>query len=241
MRQVTTKRYIIAGILTLLIFILGVLLGMVIEGKRISYIENLYQKQQVEFSSTQLQYAYLNALAEDEKSGNGEGSDSCQNVFKKFDFNLKQLGEASDKLQSYAANNRISSEEFQLLKRQYTIELLRYWLFSKQVQDICGEDFVRVLYFFSDDKKCPQCADEQAVLTYLKNKFNQKILIFAIDESLTEEQMVKLLKLQYEIDAYPTLIIEDVKYEGFVSADEMLATICPLYEDYGADCFKYKK
>ncbi len=226
-RSFSRRRYIIAITLTVLVFFSGLMLGLVIENRRVSYIENLYQKQQVEFSSTQLQYLYLTSL--NKKEG-------CSGSYRTFDLNLRQLDDSRIKLENYVKDNKINTENFESLKRQYAVEQLKYWLFAQQVKDVCNEEMVRVLYFYSTNKDCPKCADEEAILTYLKNRFDEKLLIFALDSQMAEEPMITILKKQYGVNTYPTIIVENKKLEGFVDKNELLANICPHYISNLTDC-----
>src|SRR3989338_9946246 len=226
-RIFSRRRYVIAVVLTILVFASGLMLGLVIENKRVSYLENLYQKQQIDFSSTQLQYLYLTTLNK---------KDLCGGYYRTFDVNLSQLDDARIKLVNYAINNKINKENFDSLKRQYTIEQLKYWLFAQQIKDTCGEEFARVLYFYSTNEECQRCADQEDVMKYLKKRFNEKLLIFALDSKMTEEPMITTLKREYSVSVYPTLIIENKKLEGFADKDLILANICPQYTSNITDC-----
>jgi len=221
-RELNKKRYFIAALLTLFVFIFGLMLGLVIEGKRLQYIESVNRIEKLDYSSLQLQYAYIDQLSQEK---------NCDAVSKTFERSVKSLIETSERLENYQKNANINKEEFTILKREYILAQLNYWLLAQKTKEICNRDLVTILYFYSVDKECPNCEEQAFVLTYLKNEFKDKLLIFALDSTYTDEPMIEMLKDQYGISRYPSLIIEGNVFEGFVSKDRIIEAICPLYSE----------
>ena len=220
-REFNKKRYFIAALLTLSIFLLGLMLGLVIEGKRVQYINAVNRIEKLDYSSLQLQYAYIDQLSQEK---------NCDAVSKTFENSIKNLITTSERLEEYEKSANINKEDFAILKREYILAQLNYWLLAKRTKKICNRDLVSILYFYSTKKECPQCEEQAFVLTYLKQQFKENLLIFALDSKYVGEPMIEMLKDQYGISKYPTLIIEDTALEGFTSKDEILKIICPLYE-----------
>jgi hypothetical protein len=131
--------------------------------------------------------------------------------------------------------SRLNDATFELLKRDYTLEQLRYWMLSGQSRDVCDEDVVRVLYFYSTDEECPRCGDQAFVLNYLKGLLVERVLIFAIDAQLAEP-MVDVLERQHNITSYPTLVIEDDAVPGFSDKASLMAAVCAGYESPPEGC-----
>jgi thiol-disulfide isomerase/thioredoxin len=227
MRQMNKTRYIVAAAITIGIFLLGLMLGFVVEGKRLTYVQDLLQQERSEFSSSQLQYSYVSTL---------NSQDACPAIYSIFYNNLRNLDATATRLETYAKDSRINDASFIDLKRDYTIEQLRYWLLSKQARDVCKEDLVRVLYFFSTDTECPDCANQAFVLDYLKHKYGDKVLIFSIDANFEQEPMISILKQQYNISKYPTLIVENQKIDGFSSREDLETNLCGLFQTSTPGC-----
>jgi len=221
-REVNKKRYFIAALLTLFIFILGLMLGLVIEGKRVQYIQSMNKIEKLDYSSLQLQYAYIDQLSQEK---------NCDAVSKTFESNVKSLIETSERLESYEQNANLNKKDLHALKREYILAQLNYWLLAKRTKKICNSDLVTILYFYSTDKECPDCGEQAFILTYLKNEFKDKLLIFALDSTYVDEPMIEMLKGQYGISRYPTLVIEGHVFEDFISKDKLLRAICPLYKE----------
>lgn len=138
-RQRTSKeKYAIAAILTLGIFLLGLLLGLVIEGKRFIYIQNSAKDQKLDFESLQLQYAYMEQLSEE---------NNCPAVIKTFETNIESLESSRLRLEEYNDNAKISKDDFKLLQREYMLSQINYWLFAKRTKHICEVDQESILYF----------------------------------------------------------------------------------------------
>lgn len=56
------QRYLVAGILTFIIFAFGFTLGLVFEDKRVDYVNALYEDNTLDFASSIVQYEYLTRL-----------------------------------------------------------------------------------------------------------------------------------------------------------------------------------
>ncbi len=231
MRKISKDKYLIAALITSVIFLLGFFLGLVIEGERVKYTESISKIQNLDFASIQVQYAYIDELSQEE---------NCQAVQKTFEENIINLEFARERIESFDKNAKINKGEFDLLKREYILAQLRYWLLARRTKNLCGQDIVSVLYFFSDDKICPDCNSQSFVLTYLKKRFKERLLIFSFDESFEEEPMVSLLKHVYNTTSYPALVIEGKRYGGFRDKKELLSIICGYYYEEIEDCVSYK-
>ena len=229
-RKISKDKYVIAFILTLGIFLLGMLFGFVIEGKRINFAQNEARLQKIDFSSLQLQYQYINQLSE-------EGD--CEALIDAFDASLKNLDSTRVRIEDYEEDTKMNKEEFEVLKREYTISQLNYWLFAEKTKNMCNPDVTTILYFYDEKDKCPSCEEQAFVLTHLKKKFKEKLLIFALDSRQENEPMIKFLKKRYNVVSFPTLVIEDRVFTEVLSQDDILVEICPNYSDDVEECKDY--
>ncbi len=225
MRKITKRLYLVAGIITLVIFLLGIILGIFIEGERVVYIEDKNREQKINFDSLQLQYLYLSTL--------GEKEDCLA-----FSAILKNYIEDTEKvrfrLEGYLKKSSVHTEEFELLKRSYVISQLNYWILSRKTKDLCDTDFVTVLYFYSND--CRDCENQGYILEYLKKVFSDKLLIFSLDAGFGEEPIISVLTNRYNITETPTIILNDKKFVGFTEKGILLDNICSVYRDTPIGC-----
>lgn len=221
-RKVSTEKYIIAAIITIGIFLFGLLLGLVIEGKRVAYIESVSKQQNLEYSSLQLQYAFMDQLSKEE---------NCDAVSRTFEDNIKNLESTRKRLEEFGQDSSLNKEDFNLLKREYVLAQVRYWLLARRTKELCQKEIATILYFYSDDKECPDCNKQAFVLTYLKKLFQDKLLIFSFDTKQQDEPMIPILKHTYNITKYPSLVIGGGKFEGMMDKEMVLREICRYYED----------
>lgn len=227
MRNLSKDRYVIAGAITTGVFLLGLFLGLAIEGKRVNYIESISRRQNLDFSSLQLQYAFIDELSQEK---------NCLAVQKTFEQNINNLESTRIRLENFDRDAKLNKNEFDLLKNEYMLAQIRYWLLAERTRKLCGTDVVSILYFFSDEKDCPDCDKQAFVLTYLKKKFKDKLLIFSFDSKFEAEPMVPLLIKTYNVIKYPTIVIEGQPINGFADKDKILRKICSHYKEKTGDC-----
>ena len=219
-RKVSKNKYFFAFIITLVVFSLGLLLGLVIESKRIQLIEIQDQQQKLDFNSLQSQYQLIDLFG---------AQKNCGALKKTFEESIKNLGKSRVKLEKYLESSNLNKKEFSLLKREYTLAQINFWLLTKKTKDICNLEHADIFYFYGDDQQCPDCSDQAYVLTYLKDKLGANLLNFVFDSQLTDEPLIAMLKESYGVTKYPTLIINGKKFDGFVSKDNILKEICPVF------------
>jgi hypothetical protein len=223
-RKMSKQKYFIAALIALLIFSLGMVLGMVVDNERFRWVIQKSEEQDVSYQSLQFQYLYLNSVM-------GSDNESCSVLHAQLEDTLADLGNTLDKLTNYQEDSNLNKEDFNLIKRRYLIDNLEYWLFAEKAKKLCNTDLVSVLYFFSGTK-CDICPNQGVVLTYYKKKYEDKLLIFPIDVDLeAKEPIIKILRKRYQVYSYPTIVVEDKKYEGVVEKEKLGEIICGNFMD----------
>lgn len=220
MRRIEKERYIAAGVVTAFIFLMGMFLGLVVDIQKVNYAERIMQKQDVEFESLQLQYLYLQYLP---------NRDVCPVIGRILENNLKTLQPILEKLIEYEESNKKEGEEYELLKRKYTLANIRYFILAEKSRKECDADIVTVLYFY--DKSCDVCPTQGFILSHIKSILQERFLVFPFDASYEKEPMISVLVTQYNVTVFPTLVINGrEKVEGFRTEKEVLEVVCPLYK-----------
>jgi hypothetical protein len=219
----------VAGVITLLIFSLGITLGFVIDSKRVAWAEKSGSTSSLDYESLQLQYLYLNTL---------EGSDKhCEVLSTALSGTLVALSSTIEDIERFKESTHINGREYDFLLRKFTVDNLKYWLFSEKSKKICDMDAVSILYFFSRED-CDICPNQGVILSYFKRLFDKDLLIFPIDVDI-DEPIIDILKSVYNISSYPSLVIEDNKFDRIVYKQELGEIICDKYKDYGTECSSY--
>jgi len=222
-RKISARKYFLAAVLTFLIFSLGLSLGVILDNLRLQQVELDNKRQEVDYASMQMQYVYLNSLEED--AGN------CAVLQKALEDIVARLGKSLDEFLEFKKETTLNKEQYNIAHRKYLIDNIRYWFFAKRTQDRCDLDLSTVLYFYSG-KNCDDCPDQGFILTFFKNIYDERLLIFPIDTDLTEQEpLIAILSSRYNVTRFPSLVIEDEIYEGIIPKQVLGRLICSSFSD----------
>ncbi len=230
-RTFSKDKYLIAAIITLLIFALGLTLGFIIDEKRYSLIEEANMEQEAKYLSLQVQYLYLNSF----RSYNN----SCPILSATLKETVQDLSDTLSEVIAYEEEEKVTDKRKEVVMRRYTLDNLRYWLLAQEGKKECHLDLVTILYFYSSN--CPSCPNQGTILTFFKKQFGEKVLIFPINlDFRSKEPMIEIAMAQFNITKYPTIVIDDKKYEGVIKKEELEPIICKSLKD-SEFCPKTKK
>ena len=210
-RKTSIKKYILAFILTLLVFSGGIVAGLFIENLRLSSAKQITLREKVTLRSLQLQHSYI-----------ASGLTDCKTLHTILENNINELGKKVAVIIDYEKKALFNEEEFKLQLQDYFLTEIQFYLLAKDIDKKCSQDNVKILYFY-DEKKDETQGD---ILIYLKKKFDNKVLIFSLDSGFTEEPMIRTLLTNYNITQFPALVIEEKVFEGHQSADQLMKHLC---------------
>lgn len=209
---------IFAAVITAIIFLLGLALGIIVDLERLSALQEDNTAQELNYNSLQLQYLYLGNLGEEENV--------CPVLQVALENSITELSASLEAFERYSENTLLSDNRYETLQRKYLQDNLRYWIFSQQLQERCESDVVNILYFFSEEN-CAICQNQGTILTYYKQKLDDELLVFPINIDLSEgEQFLNILTTGYNVTQLPTIIVNDEKYEGVQSRQQLAEIIC---------------
>ncbi len=216
-REISKSLYIAAFFITLSVFLMGLLLGFILNREREQRLQGVVDLENLRYESMQVQSLYLGELANEE---------NCLGLIRTLDESTVELDAMGERLDSYEKDNIADKENFELLKRQYILTEVRYWLLAQKTKKICKQDTILLLFFYSDNDKNSDI--QGTILTYFKEKLGKDLLVFSIDASFEKEPIVKILKGTYSIIETPTLVINNRKYK-FLTKDELSGVFCSEY------------
>src|SRR3989338_9450200 len=220
-RKISVSKYVASGIITLLVFSLGLTLGLVIEDERYNLIETINQNQDAKFRSVQLQYLFLNSF---------KGENNCPILSTTLKDAVRDLDDSLSRVIAQEEEKRSSSERKLLIQKLYVLDNMRYWLLAIQTKERCNLKIIPILYFYTE--KCSSCPNQGTVLTYFKKLFGERVLVFPINLDLREEEsMVEIVRNQFNISKVPTIVLDNKKYEGVVQRDTLQKIICEKLPD----------
>jgi len=209
-KKLDSATLIAAVVISALLFIGGVVVGYSINREKLSAIESDMGDITRAIENFQLQFLFFDVLEE------GAACPLLSATVTDINEASYRIGsrltaqDSPDQIQDYT--------EYVNLKREYSRILVSYWLLANKLKNTCESNVSTVIYFYSEE--CPMCDDQGFVLTYLKSKEEENLLIFALDADL-DEPSVKALKEYYSVGVFPTLIIDGERFEGFSSEQEL--------------------
>ena len=107
------------------------------------------------------------------------------------------------------------------LKTKYMDLEFRDYLLSKTINERCQLEQNIVLYFVSSSN-CTNCKEQGAQLSAARSQTNTKVYTFDVN---MDSGLVRSLKQKYVIGLVPALVINEDKYEGYRSTEEILSLI----------------
>lgn len=216
-RQIKVMRYLGVLLLTIMIFVLGIFLGNTAGELR---VENLYtqlQSQDLEYQSIITESAYIDYIVSLKEQNDNV---SCELIKGAYYTSISNLDDSRIKLENYINGGSVKVDEFARLKDHYSNVQINYWILANRIGNLCGGNMNTILYFYQDDKKCPECEDQGVHLSYVKAKMKDEVLVFSLDlERLGPTQLLAQKYNAYE-KGTPVLVIDEQVY-GYSTNEEL--------------------
>lgn len=201
-RKVQWKYYFAAGLVTLVIFLVGIYFSFFLDKMKVVSLEESVREMRITQEDAELEMTAINLL----------GGRKCDVLLHEIEGIVPKAAELGEKLEFYEARERFKDPIYPSLKKDYTLTLVRYWLFVSKAKDECKYGYEPILYFYSNEK-CDDCIRQGTVLSYLKEQHPQKIMVFAIDNDI-KLGSIALIKGAYNVTKTPSIILNETLYEG---------------------------
>jgi len=210
-RKISTKKYLLAFFLTLLIFSGGIFIGMIFEEARLNQAKQISLEERISLRSLQLQQEYIES-----------GIADCEALNQVLNTNLDELGSKMNQVLNYEKNTLFNENEFNLILRDYFLTEIQYLLTSQEIDQKCDKNNIKIIYFYDESSY-----DTQGdILGYIKKLFKNNVLIFSFNSDFKDEPMINLLLTSYDVKEFPSVIVEDKLYQGHNSVEKMKEIIC---------------
>ncbi|MBI2578657.1 MAG: hypothetical protein HYW26_03025 [Candidatus Aenigmarchaeota archaeon] len=204
------KKYLIAFLITSLVFVSGLFIGSKITASRTEEIQRTLQNDLLDFQSLELELSLI------------KNTNACDYIGYRLPDVIKRKVDLGRKFDI----GDIPKEEAKTLQKQYVISLMRYWFFSEVQEEQCNITTPRVIFFFDES----EISREQGrVLDYLVYRSNESISVFAFNREW-EEPIIRLLMANYQVNATPAIVINGTKYEGLQTREKVQQILCSSYE-----------
>ncbi|MBS3140353.1 hypothetical protein J4479_05090 [Candidatus Woesearchaeota archaeon] len=210
-RRISAAKYLLAFLLTLLVFSGGIIIGVLFEAVRLNDSRQINLEEKANLKSLQLQQGFVNS-----------GVAECKVLNQILERNIAELDKQVDLILDYEKRAVLNNREFNLQLRDYFLTEIQFLVLSREIDQECARDHVKVLFFYDEDKQDTQ----GRILDYLKTLFGPRVLIFSFDSGFNEEPMIKLLLTTYKINKFPAVVVEDRVFQGPATVKQLLAEIC---------------
>lgn len=204
-----------ALLFTLIIFVLGILLGYYLEISKISKVEEEQKLIEIEWADARLQNSYYQLMT--------PTSEFCEIA---VDENLKfadKVYQEGLRLEKYEKTNRLN-EEMIYEKKRYALLKIEFWMNSIFLKEKCKTKYTNLVYLFKNEPNSferPKQDVQSVILRDLKEKYGPDLMLipFPMDLDLAVINMVKEV---YNITSSPTILInEKIKLEDVKTIEEI--------------------
>lgn len=210
-KSIETKKYVLAFVITTIVFLGALILSNKISSQRIAEIKAIENNISMDILSSETQFALLK-------------ESSCKAIDHSTAFS-EELNNLAQKLSYMEDSLGTTNPEVVSLKKYYSLLQVKDYLLVKQVKEKCGVKPITIIYFYSNQGNCNECVREGYVLTKLREEYPE-LRIYAFDYNL-DLSVVKTMKSIYGVrDTLPALNIWEENYYGFKSAED-IETIIP--------------
>lgn len=205
MNTTNPKTYVIALVITLIIFSTAFFVGDRISGIRISQLQGIQDQIAIDILSLETQFELLSQV-------------SCEDL-KNSPLLSRELGSLGDRLQTTEIRLGADNDEVLQLKEQYSLLQIKDNLLLSRVSETCDTGITPVLYFYAND--CEDCTRAGYALTKLRKDVPQ-LRVYSFDFDLDLPALKTLIAI-HEItkEELPVFIIDGEKTTGFSTLDEL--------------------
>ncbi|MFA6035983.1 MAG: hypothetical protein WC759_03425 [Candidatus Micrarchaeia archaeon] len=208
LRQIRWGTYLVAFVISVLLFTTGILIGTQLVQTVNAGLENDLQSLRSRTAELEL----LMLLKEDNST---ELCGFYQGQLQEFDVQTTAFGQKLDILEK----NRGRGDEAVLeLKREYMLMEVRDFLLVKKINEGCPQKIDTMLYFYSNTN-CPDCERQGEIGPPLKQE-KPDLMIYAFDADL-QVSVVNALMHLYSVKEYPALVVNGKTLEGYRSKEEV--------------------
>lgn len=202
-KKLKTSRYVAAFALTIIVFLVGYIVGGQISEMKLQNLQRLEQEIRVESLSNELVFQLVQ-------------KDLCASI--NMTSYTEELASIGKKLTYMETIYGFDAPEVVQLKNYYSLLQIRHWMLAQEVNNKCGYDKPTILYFYTNEG-CVDCEDQGLVLTNVYRNY-PLFNTYSLEYNL-ENPAIEFLEERYDIkrEHLPTLVIDGEVLYGFQSKD----------------------
>lgn len=189
-------------IVTVAVFLIGLMLGFAIENNRVNYVNLALINSEIDLLDEQIRGSNIDTFQ----------VDCATAVSSTFEF-ADRIYQEAKLLEEYDSSNKFTPE-LKIIHKRYDLLRMLLWSHGIEVREKCNADFHTVVYLFdynseSLDIRAKQISMER-ITTDLKEKYGNLILLIPIADNL-DLKSVETVKKKFGITQGPALVIDEKK------------------------------
>jgi len=208
--------YLKAGVLTLMLFLLGMYSIKYFDEQRMAKLEGDLGDVSKDIQETKQLMLYMQVFG-------GENDTSlCPIIGKRMQRQMAKTYELATLMQQYQDANILSN--YERVKENYLMANSELFLYSVQEKAICErEDIPTILFFYDDREKCEDCIVQGQILDDVRRECaNARVFAFPAQSDL---DVVQVLAARYNVTGAPSMVVNEEKMEGVVAGEEIIGKI----------------
>ncbi len=206
-RKISLPLYFAALVITVLIFAIGIYVGTLLDGVKSEQISKSLDR-----VSSSLSYYQLLMLSDNSSYFCPVYGDELSSL----DKDTERIGSELTFLEDTQGYTDVE------LKKSYFILEAHSYLLSEKIRKECGGNYSLVLYFYSNTD-CIGCKEQGENLIAAKRSV-QPTRIYSFDGTLGSP-IAETLMNKYNISAYPSVVIDGVRYEGLQGTERLISIL----------------
>lgn len=205
-RNIKKKRYVVAFIISCLLFSTGIFIGTQITNSNILEMQKDIELMRMEYSTLET-LMLLGNMA----------NVSCD-IYDKQIINFGvQTDNFGKKLEFMEPRVDKDNPEIQRMKSTYWIMELRDFLILQQVETKCGKHHDTILYFHRPG--CEMCEYQSKTLKLIKMEYPE-VMIYSFDMN-SSNLVIQSLNKVYGIKEAPSIVVNGKTYTGFINKENV--------------------
>lgn len=224
-KQIDWKKYLVTFLITVFIFVTAFSFSNNLNNKRIQEIKRIQDSIATDILSSETQFSLLSEL-------------SCKDVGTATLSN--ELNSIAERIQNSADNLGNTNQEVIFLKKYYSLLEIKDYLLMRRISGQCGKKFMFALYFYDNEKNCPDCDKAGYTLTYLRSQYPQ-LRVYSFDRNSDVSAVKTLMSIFKITEPSPVVVFGDKTIDGYKEKEEMEKILKEIYPKETAEAMELRK
>jgi hypothetical protein len=206
------RAYMVAGALSVVLFLLGVSVGSLIQKNSTQYTLEQVDGLRRRVENAQLEYVYLTTMGE--RLG-------CESLSALIDEGTSDVWAIGRQLQGLDEEGA-AGNQFHDLKRDYSLLSVRAWLLNTYMAEKCHTTSPIIMFLYSIP--CDDCVRQGKILDDIRGSDYPGMKVFVLDANYNMS-IIRTVTSAHNITDTPAVIVGNDSHTGYMSRERLLELI----------------